>query len=115
MSNTVVNSVRLLGNLGKDPSVKTFSNGGKIANCSLATPHVYKDKDGNKVEETDWHNIVIKGKLAEIAEKYLTKGSQVAIEGSLRSRKYTDSEGIDKYITEVIVNELQMVGRRPES
>jgi single-strand DNA-binding protein len=112
--NTVVNSVRLLGNLGKDPVIKSFSNGGKIANCTLATAHVSKDKDGNKVEETDWHLIVIRGKMAEVAEKYLTKGSQIAVEGSLRSRKYNDSDGNEKYITEVIVSDMQMLGGKKD-
>lgn len=110
--NTLVNSVRLIGNLGKAPVVKSFTNGGKVANCSLATLHISKDKDGNKIEETDWHNIVIKGKLAEVAEKYLDKGSQIAVEGALRSRKYTDAAGVEKYITEIIVNELQMLGSK---
>ncbi len=112
--NTLVNSVRLLGNLGKDPVVKSFSNGGKIANFSLATAHAYKDKDGNRVEETDWHNIVIKGKLAEVAEKYLSKGSRIALEGSLRTRKYNDAEGQEKYITEIQVSEFQMLGSKAE-
>ncbi|HPI10334.1 MAG TPA: single-stranded DNA-binding protein [Catalimonadaceae bacterium] len=112
--NTVVNSVRLLGNLGKDPIIKSFSNGGKVANCTLATPHLSKDKDGNKVEETDWHLIVIRGKMAEVAEKYLTKGSQIAVEGSLRSRKYNDSDGNERYITEVIVSDMQMLGGKKD-
>jgi single-strand DNA-binding protein len=112
--NTLVNSVRLLGNLGKDPVVKSFSNGGKIANCTLATSHVYKDKDGNRVEETDWHNIVIKGKLAEVAEKYLNKGSRIALEGSIRTRKYNDADGKEKYITEIQVSEFQMLTSKNE-
>jgi single-strand DNA-binding protein len=110
--NALVNSVRLLGNLGKDPVVKSFSNGGKVANCTLATAHFSKDKEGNRVEETDWHNIVIKGKLAEVVEKYLTKGSKIAVEGTLRNRKYTDASGTDKYITEIIVNDLQMLSKK---
>ncbi len=112
--NTLVNSVRLMGNLGKDPIIKEFSNGGKIANFSLATIYISKDKDGNKVEETDWHNIVIKGKQAEVVEKYLTKGSKIAIEGRLVNRKYTDSAGVEKYITEVIANEFQFVGAKKD-
>jgi len=113
--NALANSVRLMGNLGKEPVIKTFSNGGKIANFSLATQHIGKDKDGNRVEETDWHNIVIRGKQAEIAEKYLTKGSQVAIEGRLTSRKYTDANGTERYITEVIAHEFQFIGSRKEA
>lgn len=112
--NTLSNSVRLLGNLGKEPVIKTFSDGGKIANFSLATTSFSKDKEGNRKEDTDWHNVVIKGKLAEIAEKYLTKGSQIAVEGMLKNRKYTDSDGHDKYITEVVVNEFQMMGKKPD-
>jgi single-strand DNA-binding protein len=111
--NALVNSVRLLGNLGRDPFVKTFEDGGKIANCSLATPHIGRDKEGNRVEDTDWHNLVIRGKLAEIAEKYLSKGSQLAIEGTLRSRKYTDASGEEKSVTEVLVNDFQMLGGKP--
>jgi single-strand DNA-binding protein len=110
--NALINSVRLLGNLGKNPEIKTFSNGGKVANCRLATAHVYKDKDGNRVEETDWHNVVIKGKQAEIAEKFLSKGSQIAIEGQIRYRNYTDATGAEKYITEIIVSDFQMVGNK---
>jgi single-strand DNA-binding protein len=112
--NAVVNSVRLLGNLGRDPFVKTFDDGGKIASCSLATQHLSRDKDGNRVEDTDWHNLVIRGKLAEIAEKYLSKGSQLAIEGTLRSRKYTDAAGEEKSVTEVLVNDFQMLGNKKE-
>jgi len=112
--NTVVNSVRLLGNLGKDPVVRTFSNGGKVANCTLATAHISKDKDGNKVEEADWHNLVIRGKIADVAEKYLSKGSQIAVEGTLRYRKYSDQDGTEKYITEIIVHDLQMIGGKKD-
>jgi len=110
--NALINSVRLMGNLGKDPVVKSFSDGGKIANCTIATTHFSKDKEGNKTEETDWHNIVIKGKLAEVVEKYLTKGSKIAVEGSLKNRKYTDASGAEKYITEVVVNDLQMLSKK---
>ena len=110
--NALVNSVRLMGNLGKAPIIKSFSNGGKIANCTIATAHISKDKEGNKIEETDWHNIVIKGKLAEVVEKYVSKGSKIAVEGSLRNRKYTDAAGNDKYITEVIVNDLQLLSKK---
>lgn len=112
--NALSNSVRLLGNLGKEPVVKTFSNGGKVASFSLATKSFSKDKEGNRVEETDWHNLVVWGKQAEIAEKYLSKGSQIAVEGMLKNRKYTDSDGNDKYITEVVVNEFQMIGKKPD-
>ncbi len=112
--NALSNSVRLLGNLGKEPVIKSLTNGGKLATFSLATKSFSKDKDGNRKEETDWHNLVVWGKQAEIVEKYLTKGSQIAVEGMLKSRKYTDSEGHDKYVTEVVVNEFQMMSRKPE-
>ena len=110
--NALVNSVRLMGNLGKAPEVKIFSNGGKIASCRLATSHIHKDKDGNRVEETDWHNIIIRGKQADVAEKYLTKGSQIALEGQIRYRSYTDAAGIEKYVTEIVVTDFQMVGSK---
>lgn len=113
--NALVNSVRLMGNLGKAPVIKTFSNGGKIASFSLATQHISKDKDGNRVEETDWHNVVIKGKQAEVVEKYLTKGSQIALEGRLCTRKYSDASGADKYITEIIANEFHFIGSKKEA
>ena len=112
--NAIANSVRLIGNLGKEPVIKTFTNGGKIANFSLATQYNYKDKDGKKIEETDWHNIVTKGKQAELVEKYLTKGSQIALEGRLCTRKYTDASGTDKYITEIIANEIQFISGKKE-
>lgn len=110
--NTLTNSVRLIGNLGAAPVVKETSTGGKLANFTLATRSYSKDKDGNKVEETEWHKIVVWGKQAEIVEKYLDKGSQIAIEGMLKTRKYTDKDGIDRYSTEIVVNEFQMMGTK---
>lgn len=112
--NALSNSVRLMGNLGKDPVIKEFSNGGKIANFTLATLHISKDKEGNRTEETDWHNVVVKGKQAEIVEKYLTKGSKIALEGRLCNRKYTDASGVEKYITEIVANEFQFVGGKKD-
>ena len=108
--NALVNSVRLMGNLGKSPEIKIFSNGGKIAICRLATSHIYKDGDGNRVEQTDWHNLVIKGKQADVAEKYLTKGSQISLEGQIRYRNYKDGNGEEKFVTEIVVSDFQMVG-----
>lgn len=108
--NTLVNSVRLMGNLGKEPVIREFSNGGKIANFSLATRYVSKDKEGNKTEETSWHNVVVKGRQADIVAKYLTKGSPVAVEGRLNYRKYNDADGNERYVTEIVVSELQLIG-----
>jgi single-strand DNA-binding protein len=106
------NSVRLIGNLGKAPDVKEVSEGRKMARFSVATHDTYTNQKGEKVEETNWHNLVAWGKLAEVAEKYLRKGSEVAVEGKLSSRSYTDKDGNKKYITEVVVNNLQMLGKK---
>lgn len=108
------NSVRLIGNLGKDPVVRTFANGNMLANITLATKSYSKDKEGNRVEETDWHNLVIWGKQAELVSKLLKKGSQVAIEGSLKSRKYTDQHGQFRYVTEVIVHDFQILSKKAD-
>jgi len=109
---TLTNSVRLIGNLGAAPIVKDTNAGGKVANFSIATRSFSKDKEGNKVEETEWHKIVVWGKQAETVEKYLEKGSQVAVEGMLKTRKYTDKDGIERYSTEIVANDFQMLGSR---
>ena len=100
-----VNKVILIGNLGKDPEIKSFQNGGKIANFSIATSESWKDRmTGEKKERTEWHNIVINGEgLVGVVESYLHKGSKVYIEGSLRTRKWQDRDGNDKYTTEVVI------------
>ncbi|MBA4747483.1 MAG: single-stranded DNA-binding protein [Sphingopyxis sp.] len=100
-----VNKVILIGNLGKDPEIKSFQNGGKIANFSIATSETWKDKmSGEKKERTEWHNISINGDgLVGVVERYLKKGSKVYIEGSLRTRKWQDRDGNDRYTTEVVV------------
>lgn len=102
---TSINKAIILGRLGKDPQINTFSNGGKIANFSVATSETWIDKQtGEKKERTEWHNVVITNPaLVTLAEKYLTKGSQVYIEGSIRTREYTDQNGLKRYITEIIV------------
>ncbi|MDX9940639.1 MAG: single-stranded DNA-binding protein [Bacteroidales bacterium] len=110
-----VNKVILLGNLGKDPVVRTIESGNKVANFSLATNRIFKGQDGNPVEETEWHNIVLWGRLAEIAEKYLNKGSKVYIEGRIRSRQYDDKEGIKRYITEIVGETMNMLGSRTDT
>ncbi len=106
------NKVQLIGNLGNAPEVKTLESGKKMARFSVATSESYRNAKGEKVTETQWHNLVAWGKVAEIVEKYLTKGKEVAIEGKLISRSYNDKEGIKKYITEIQVNELLMLGAK---
>ena len=109
------NKVQLIGNLGNAPEVKTTESGKKLARFSVATNESYRNAKGEKVTETTWHNLVAWGKVADIAEKYLNKGTEVAIEGKLINRSYTDKEGIKKYITEVQVNELLLLGNKAEA
>jgi single-strand DNA-binding protein len=104
------NKVQLIGNLGGNPEIKTTEGGKKLARFSIATNEVYRNAKGDKITETQWHNLVAWGKVAEIAEKFLVKGSEVAIEGKLVNRTYNDKEGNKKYITEVQVNEVLMLG-----
>ena len=107
-----VNKVILVGNLGKDPEIRTLENGVKKASFSLATSEVFKDKlSGEKRSETEWHNIVIWRGLADIAEKYLRKGQQVYIEGKIKSRQYKDKEGNQRYITEIVADNFVMMSR----
>lgn len=110
--NALVNKVQLIGNLGKEPEVKTLESGKKMARFSVATSESYRNAKGEKVTETQWHNLVAWGKLAEIVEKYLVKGKEVAIEGKLINRSYNDKDGNKKYITEIQVNELKMLGAK---
>lgn len=102
--------VVLMGNLGRDPEIKHTASGQAVANFSIATSEKYKDKSGEKVEKTEWHNIVIWGKLAEIVGKYVTKGSTVHLVGKLQTRKWQDKEGKDRYTTEVVCHEMTMCG-----
>jgi single-strand DNA-binding protein len=104
------NKVQLIGNLGNAPEVKTLDGGRKVANFRMATSESYRNAKGEKVTETQWHNLVAWGKVAEIAEKYLDKGKEIAIEGKLINRSYNDKDGNKKYITEVQVNELLLLG-----
>lgn len=106
-----VNKVILIGNLGRDPEVVTFDNGVKKASFPLATSESYKDRDGNKVDTTEWHNVVLWRGLAEIAEKYLNKGNQIYLEGKIKTRSY-EQEGVKKYITEIFGNQMTMLGGR---
>lgn len=108
-----VNKVILVGNLGKDPEMRYMPNGDAVANITLATTDTWKDKTtGDKKEATEWHRIVFFRKLAEIAGQYLKKGSQVYVEGSLKTRKWQDKEGQDRYTTEIVADTMQMLGSR---
>lgn len=107
------NKVQLIGNLGSAPEVRTFESGKKKATFRMATTEIYRNAKGEKVKETQWHNLIVWGKLAEIAEKYLTVGKEVAIEGKLINRSYDDKDGNKKYVTEIQVNELLMLGGNP--
>jgi len=109
-----VNKVIILGNVGKEVSLKTFDNGKSVATFSLATSEKYKDKTGNQVSKVEWHNIQLWSPLAEIAEKYIKKGNQVYIEGKIETREYTDKEGNVKRITEIIGRELNLIGGKSE-
>ncbi|MEK7679957.1 MAG: single-stranded DNA-binding protein [Deltaproteobacteria bacterium] len=108
-----VNKVILIGNLGKDPEIRYTPQGAAVCNFSIATARAWKDKDGNKKEETDWHNIVAFGKLAEICGEYLSKGRQVYIDGRIQTRSWDDKDGNKRYTTEIIANEMQMLGPKP--
>jgi single-strand DNA-binding protein len=107
-----VNKVILVGNLGRDPETRYMPDGGAITNISIATTSSWKDKSGEKQEQTEWHRVAFFGKLAEIAGEYLKKGSQVYVEGKLRTRKWQDKDGQDKYTTEIIADSMQMLGSR---
>lgn len=108
-----VNKVILVGNLGRDPETRYMPDGGAITNISIATTSSWKDKSGEKQEATEWHRVAFFGKLAEIAGEYLVKGSQVYVEGRLRTRKWQDKDGADKYTTEILADSMQMLGSRP--
>ena len=111
-----VNKVILVGNLGRDPEIRTLESGVKIARFSLATTESYNDRNtGQRVDQTEWHNVVLWRGLADIAEKYLRKGNQVYIEGKLQTRSYQDKDGITKYSTEIVGLNMNMLGGRPAS
>jgi len=110
-----VNKVLIVGNLGRDPEMRTFPSGDQVANVTVATTDKWKDKQSGEMREaTEWHRVVFNGRLAEIAGQYLRKGSQVYVEGSLRTRKWTDQAGVEKYSTEIRADNMQMLGGRPE-
>lgn len=110
-----VNKVILVGRLGKDPEVRKMTNGEFVTNATLATSENWKDKSGEKQEKTEWHNLVFYRRLAEIAGEYLKKGSQIYVEGKLQTRKWQDKEGKDRYNTEIVVNEMTMIGGKSAS
>ena len=109
-----INKVILVGTLGKDPEIRYSQAGAALTSVSVATNEVWKDKNGEKQERTEWHRVKFFGRLAEIAGEYLKKGGQVYIEGSLRTEKYTDKQGVEKYSTDIIANEMQLLGGRPD-
>jgi single-strand DNA-binding protein len=112
MATKGVNKVILVGNIGQDPEVRYMPNGNAVANLSLATSESWKDQQGQMQERTEWHRLTMYRRLAEIAGEYLRKGSQIYVEGKLQTRKWQDQQGQDKYTTEIIVDQMQMLGGR---
>lgn len=111
-----VNKTIIVGNLGRDPEMRSFPSGDQVANVTIATTDKWKDKQtGEMKEATEWHRVVFNGKLAEVVGQYLRKGSQVYVEGSIRTRKYKDKDGADRYATEIRADQMQMLGQRQDS
>jgi single-strand DNA-binding protein len=109
--NAMKNRVQLIGHVGQDPEVKTFDGGKKVANITIATNDYYTNDKGEKVENTEWHKVVAWGKTAEIIEKYVTKGKEIAIDGKLTHRSYDDKDGTKRYVTEVVINDILLLGK----
>jgi single-strand DNA-binding protein len=109
--NALRNKVQLIGHVGNDPEIKNLEGGKKVANLTIATNDSYKNEKGEKVEQTEWHKVVAWGKTAEIIEKYVTKGKEIAIEGKLTHRSYDDKNGEKRYITEVVANDILLLGK----
>jgi single-strand DNA-binding protein len=109
--NAMKNKVQLIGHVGQEPEVKTFGEGKKVVNITLATNDFYINDKGEKVEQTEWHRIVAWGKVAELIEKYVTKGKEIAIEGKLTHRSYDDKDGNKRFITEVVANDILLLGK----
>ena len=109
---TLKNKVQLIGNLGNDPEIVTLESGKKLAKFSMATNDTYKNNKGEKITETQWHNVIAWGKTADIIESYLTKGKEVAVEGKLNTRSYETHQGAKRYITEIVCQELLMMGKQ---
>ncbi len=111
-----INKVILIGNLGQDPEIRSTSNGSSVANVSLATSESWTDKQsGEKVEKTEWHRVVFFNRLAEIVQQYVHKGDKLYIEGKLQTRKWQDQSGQDRYSTEIVANQMQMLGGQPQA
>ena len=110
----MLNKVILIGNVGKDPEVRAFTDT-KVANLTLATTEKYKDKQGNLQDATEWHNLQVWGKLAEIVEKYVKKGAQIYVEGKIKQESYESEKGGKKYVTKIIVSELRLLGKKESS
>ncbi|WP_293006888.1 single-stranded DNA-binding protein [Nitrosomonas sp.] len=108
-----VNKVILIGSLGKDPETRYMSNGDAVTTITLATTDTWKDKNGDKQQKTEWHRIIFYRKLAEIAGEYLKKGRSVYVEGRLETKKWTDKSGVERYTTQIIANDMKMLGNRP--
>src|SRR5690606_2025645 len=108
---TLKNRVQLIGRLGQDPQIITFEDGNKIANFTMAVDDNYKDKDGNKIERTYWHNIVVRGSLVAVVEQWVSKGKEIAVEGKLTNRSYDDKDGNKRWITEVVCSELLLLSK----
>ena len=109
--NNLKNKVQLIGNLGMNPEIKNLDSGKKLAKFSIATNESYKNAQGEKVTDTQWHNVIAWNKTVDIIEQYVTKGKEVAIEGKLTSRSYEDAEGVKRYVTEIVMNELLLLGK----
>ena len=109
--NTLRNKVQLIGRLGQEPEIITFKDGNKIAKFSMATDDSYKDNTGTKIERSYWHNVVVKNGLVKVVENYVTKGQEIAVEGKLTNRAWEDKDGIKRYMTEIVCNELLMLSK----
>ena len=109
--NAMRNKVQLIGHVGQDPEIKTFDGGKKVANITIATNDHYTNDKGEKVEQTEWHRVTAWGKLADIIEKYVDKGKEIVVEGKLTHRSYDDKDGTKRYITEVIANDILLLGK----
>lgn len=109
--NAIKNKVQLIGHVGQEPEIKTFDGGKKVANITIATNESYTNNKGEKIENTEWHRITAWGKVADIIEKYVIKGKEIAIEGKLTHRSYDDKDGNKRYITEIVANELLLLGK----
>jgi len=111
---STLNKAQLIGNLGRDPEVRYTPNGTAVCNLSIATTNAWKDKAGERVEETEWHRVVFYDRLAEVVGEYLKKGRSIYIEGRLRTRKWEDKDGVGHYATEIVASDMQMLGSKPD-